>query len=94
MTSTERYTSVWDALEETPGAAENMRIRSALMQELVAYINRTGLTQAQAARKFGVTQPRISDLTRGKIDLFSIDALVNMLTAAGLHLDLRIREAS
>ena len=60
MTSTERYTSVWDALEETPGAAENMRIRSALMQELVAYINRSGMTQAQAARKFGVTQPRIS----------------------------------
>ena len=46
MTSTERYTSVWDALEETPAAAENMRIRSALMHELVAYINRTGLTQA------------------------------------------------
>jgi len=57
MTSTERYTSVWDALEETPGAAENMRIRSALIAELVAYINRSGLTQAQAARKFGVTQP-------------------------------------
>ena len=94
MITTERHASVWDALEETPGAAENMRIRSALVQELVAYVNRSGLTQAQVARQFGVTQPRISDLTRAKIDLFSIDALVNMLTAAGLHLDLRIREAS
>jgi predicted XRE-type DNA-binding protein len=92
--TTERHTSVWDALEETPAAAENMRIRSALTTELVAYIQRNGMTQAQAARQFGVTQPRISDLTRGKIDLFSIDSLVNMVAAAGLHLDVRVRDAS
>lgn len=92
--STKRYESVWDALEDTPGAAENMKIRSALMQELVAYIADAGVAQSEAARQFGVTQPRISDLMRGKIDLFSIDSLVNMLTAAGLHIDLRIRHAS
>lgn len=91
---TERHKSVWDALEGTPSSSENMRIRSALMHELSAYITKTGMTQAEAARRFGVTQPRISDLTRGKIDLFSIDTLVNMLTAAGLHLDVRVREAS
>ena len=92
--SAKQYESVWDALEDTPGAAENMKIRSALMQELVAHIENTGLTQSEAAQQFGVTQPRISDLMRGKVDLFSIDALVNMLTAAGLHLDLRVRQAS
>jgi predicted XRE-type DNA-binding protein len=92
--TTERHTSVWDAIEETPGAAENMKIRSALMHELTVHIERSGMTQAQAARRLGVTQPRISDLTRGKIDLFSIDTLVNMLTAAGLHVDLQVREAS
>lgn len=92
--SAKQYESVWDALEDTPGAAENMKIRSALMQELVAHIENTGLTQSEAAHQFGVTQPRISDLMRGKVDLFSIDALVNMLTAAGLHLDLRVRQAS
>jgi predicted XRE-type DNA-binding protein len=90
----ERYASVWDAIEDTPGAAENMKVRSALMHELVTYIANTGMTQSQAARQFGVTQPRISDLTRGKVDLFSIDTLVNMLTAAGLQLDLHIRVAS
>jgi predicted XRE-type DNA-binding protein len=90
----ERYASVWDAIEDTPGAAENMKVRSALMHELVTYIANTGMTQSQAARQFGVTQPRISDLSRGKIDLFSIDTLVNMLTAAGLQLDLHIRAAS
>ncbi len=92
--SAKRYESVWDALEDTPGAAENMKLRSALMQELVAYIENAGVTQSEAAQQFGVTQPRISDLMRGKVDLFSIDALVNMLTAAGLHLDLRVRQAS
>ena len=92
--TTERHASVWDALEESPEAAENLKIRAALMRELSAFIERSGLTQAQAACRFGVTQPRISDLTRGKIDLFSIDMLVNMLTAAGLHLDLRVRDAS
>lgn len=92
MTDAERYTTVWDALEETPGAAENMKIRSALMQELASYIEQSGMTQAEAARQLGVTQPRVSDLTRGRIDLFSIDGLVNMLTAAGLHLDLRVRK--
>jgi predicted XRE-type DNA-binding protein len=88
-----RYSSVWDAIEDTPGAAENMKIRSVLMQELVAYINNAGMTQGEAAKQFGVTQPRISDLMRGKIDLFGIDTLVNMLTSAGLHLDLRVRAA-
>jgi predicted XRE-type DNA-binding protein len=92
--TTKRYDSVWDALEDTPGAAENMKIRSALMQELAAHITNTGMTQSVAAQQFGVTQPRISDLMRGKIDLFSIDTLVNMLTAAGLHVDLRVRDAS
>jgi predicted XRE-type DNA-binding protein len=91
--TTKHYVSVWDAIEDTPAAAENMRVRAALMQELEAYIKRAGLTQREAAQRFGVTQPRVSDLIRGKIDLFSIDALVNMVTAAGLELDLRIRKA-
>ncbi|MHB8319399.1 MAG: helix-turn-helix domain-containing protein [Acidimicrobiales bacterium] len=94
MNAIERHANVWDALEENPAVAENMKIRGALMQELASYIERAGMTQAQAARRFGVTQPRISDLKRGKIDLFSIDTLVNMLTAAGLRLDLRVREVS
>lgn len=92
--TTERRASVWDAIEEAPETAENLKIRATLMQELSAYIERSAMTQAEAARRLGVTQPRVSDLTRGKIDLFSIDTLVNMLTAAGLHLDLRVREAS
>ena len=93
MTTAKRYQSVWDAIEEHPVEAENLKVRAALMAELSTYIEEAGLTQAQAARRFGVTQPRISDLVRGKIDLFSIDTLVNMLSAAGLRLDVVVRPA-
>lgn len=89
-----RYESVWGAIEPTPAEAENMRVRSALMAELAAYVEGSGLPQTEIARRFGVTQPRISDLVRGKIDLFSIDTLVNMLTAAGFRLDVRIIPAA
>lgn len=85
-----RYASVWEAIENTPEQAENMKLRSELMTALKDYINREGLSQSQAAKKFGVTQPRISDLVRGKIDLFGLDALVGMASAAGLHVEMRI----
>lgn len=92
--SKQRFTSVWDAIEDTPAEAENMKLRSVLMMELKAYVVRAGLTQAQAAKLFGVTQPRISDLMRGKINLFGLDALVNMASAAGLHIEMQILEAA
>jgi len=84
------YASVWDALEQAPDAAQNMALRSALMMALSARIEEAGLSQSQAARLLGVTQPRISDLMRGRIGLFSLDTLVNMAAAAGLRVELRI----
>ena len=90
----ERFENVWDAIEETPAQAENMKLRSSLMLALKDHIVQAGLTQAQAAKLFGVTQPRVSDLMRGRIDLFAIDSLVNMLAAAGLHIDVTIGKAA
>lgn len=92
--TTQRFKSVWDAIEDTPEEAENMKIRSRLMLQLKSYITRSGLSQAEAAKLFGVTQPRISDLIRGKINLFAIDALVNMAAAAGLHVELHLQQAT
>ena len=92
--SNQRFASVWDAIEDTPQEAENMKLRSALMTALKSHLAQTELSQAQAAQLFGVTQPRISDLMRGKINLFGLDALVNMASAAGLHVDMRIRQAA
>lgn len=92
--SNQRFASVWDAIEDTPQEAENMKLRSALMAALKSHLAQTKMSQAQAAQLFGVTQPRISDLMRGKINLFGLDALVNMASAAGLHVDMRIRYAA
>ena len=90
----QRFERVWDAIEDTPAQAENMKVRSALMIALKERIEAEGLSQANAAKLFGVTQPRISDLLRGKITLFSIDTLINMLAAAGLHVELQIGQAA
>ena len=70
--------------------AENLKVRSSLMATIREIIQKEGLTQVRAAELFGVTQPRISDLVRGKIELFSIDALVNMVAASGRHVDISI----
>jgi predicted XRE-type DNA-binding protein len=88
------FVSVWDAIEDTPAEAENMKIRSALMRALQSHIRGHGWTQAEAAHYLGVTQPRVSDLMRGKINLFAIDGLVNMVAAAGLHVDMQVHEAA
>ena len=92
--SNQRFISVWDAIEDTPEEAENMKLRSVLMTALKNHIARTEISQAQAANLFGVTQPRVSDLMRGKINLFALDALVNMAAAAGLHIEMRVLEAA
>jgi len=90
--SNQKFERIWDAIEDTPEEAENMKLRSTLMMALKNHLSRTEMSQAQAAKLFGVTQPRVSDLLRGKINLFSLDALVNMATAAGLHVEIRILE--
>jgi predicted XRE-type DNA-binding protein len=65
--------------------AENFRVRSELIVLLTKLIERQGLSQAAAARVLGVSQPRVSDLVRGRIDHFSIETLVNMLARAGVR---------
>ncbi|MCC7005957.1 MAG: XRE family transcriptional regulator [Ottowia sp.] len=87
--SAKQFTTVWDAIEDTRGNAENMRLRSTLMMSIKEHISATKFSQAQAAKLFGVTQPRISDLIRGKISLFALDALVNMASTAGFHIEMR-----
>lgn len=91
MTSKQRFTSVWDAIEDTPQEAASMRARSTLMMHIVELIRQQGMTQAQAAALFGLTQPRISDLMRGKVSLFSLDALIDMASTAGLAPAIRVK---
>lgn len=94
MTKENQYASVWDAIENTKEEAENMKLRSALMLALKEHIKKVKLTQSEAAKLFGVTQPRISDLMRGKISVFGLESLVNMAAAAGMRVEMHVREAA
>ena len=92
--SNDSFASVWDAIEDAPAEAENMKLRSALMTALEQHIRAQGWTQAEAARRLSVTQPRVSDLLRGKIGLFGLDTLVNMVVAAGMRVEMQIASAA
>lgn len=90
--ATETYDTVWDALADTPQEAANLKARSELMGQIAALVEARGWTQAEAARRCGVTQPRLNDLLRGRLSRFSLDALVNIAAALGcrVHVDLEV----
>ena len=78
----------------SPEEAQNLHLRSELMTRVEQFVKRSGVTQTAAARALGITQPRLNDLLRGKIDKFSLDALVNMLGHAGMRVELRVKKAA
>lgn len=80
------FENVWDALSDTQEQAENMKVRAQLMQALNRWIDNKGLSQEDTARVMGLTQPRVSELRRGKVQLFSIDKLVTIMATAGMHI--------
>jgi len=91
---TEGSGDVFADLNFSPAESRNLRLRSQMMTALRKFIVKEGWTQADAARRLKVSQPRVSDLTRGRISQFSLDTLVNLLTAAGLEVDLRVKPQS
>lgn len=80
----QRYESVWDAIEPSRAQAANMKARAEMMIAIREAVATWGLTQAATAKRLGLTQPRMNDLLRGHINKFSLDALINLATAAGL----------
>lgn len=90
----QKFANVWDALEDTPAQAANMTMRSDLLIALRQRIVTWKVTQAQAARRMQVTQPRLNDLLRGRISKFSLDALVELADRAGIQVRLRIDKAA
>lgn len=88
------FASVWDALEETAEAAANMRLRSELAVAVCGAIREWKITQAQAAARLSVTQPRLNDLLRGRLDRFSLDALIALAERAGLVIRMDITHAA
>lgn len=75
----------------TAADAQNLQLRSQTMLVVSKWFDASGLTQAAAAKTLGVTQPRLNQLLKGKIGEFSLDALVNMATRAGMRVGLTIR---
>ena len=88
------FNSVFDALADTPAEAANMKARSDLLSALKSRICSWDLPQEVAAARLGITRPRLNDLLRGKLGKFSLDALVNLATASGLTLEIRISDAA
>jgi predicted XRE-type DNA-binding protein len=88
-----RYESVWDAIADTPEEAANLRVRAELMDKITDIIDENRWTQTEAAQHCNVTQPRINDLLRGRISRFSLDALVNIASALGKRVQVKLTAA-
>ena len=93
MKKTDTYLSVWDALADTPQQSANLRARAELMRQISELIKSSGWTQTEAAKRCGVTQPRVNDLLRGRVSRFSLDALVNIATAIGKRVHVELEAA-
>jgi predicted XRE-type DNA-binding protein len=94
MTISKPYDNVFDALEDDPAISANLRVRAQLMHALRDYIDQQAITQTEAAQRLGVTQPRVSDLVRGRIERFTVDALLNMLGRVGIHAEISVTSAA
>jgi predicted XRE-type DNA-binding protein len=89
----EQFVNIWDALADTPEEAANLTLRSDLMMKIEKIVKENGWTQAEAAKRCGVSQPRINDLLRGRISRFSLDALVNIAAALDRKVKVRLEAA-
>ena len=74
--------------------AKNLKLRSGLMMRIGDYCKASGRTQAEVAKALGLTQPRLNALLKGRIDQFSLDALVNVASRAGMSVRLVVRKAA
>ena len=94
MTRKRTFANVWDALEDNPEEAAMITMRSNIMVAIKDEVRSWDTTQARAARRLGITQPRLNDLLHGKINKFSLDMLAALATRAGLKVKIDIRSAA
>ncbi len=88
------FTSVWDALADTPEQAANMRLRAELALAIQAAVEGWGKNPTQAASRLRVTRPHLDELLQGRLDLFSVDELTALAERAGLVIEMRIAHAA
>ncbi|MBV8563847.1 MAG: XRE family transcriptional regulator [Methylobacteriaceae bacterium] len=94
MTKAQGFANVWDAIEEGPEGAATMTMRSDVMIAISTQVRGWNTTQARAARRLGITQPRLNDLLHGKINKFSLDTLLTLATRAGLKVKIDVLSAA
>jgi predicted XRE-type DNA-binding protein len=87
---TEPHSNIFLELGFPPHEAEVMLLRAQLAEALRVWMERENLTQAKAARQLGISQPRVSEITRGKVELLSLDYLVGLCAKAGIPVGLRL----
>jgi len=90
MDKVQTFNSVWDAIEDSPEEAENMKLRSTLMLVLKQFIKHNCATQKEAAKVLGLTTNRVSYLTTGKVEKFKLDTLVLLASRAGYHVTMDV----
>ena len=90
----EQFESVWDAIEKNPVVAGNLKARSSVMIAIEQTVKSWNLSQVTAAKRLGLTQPRLNDLLRGRINKFSLDALITVASKAGLSVEVKVERAA
>jgi predicted XRE-type DNA-binding protein len=93
MNEQHTFTSVFDAITDTPEQAANLQARSELMRMIADIIRENGWNQTEAAQHCGITQPRTNDLLKGRLSKFSLDALFNIVTALGRRVHITLEAA-
>ena len=91
---TQKFKSVWDAIEDTKSEAASMRARSEIMIVLHEKIKSLNTTQIKASEALGITQPRLNDLLQGKINKFSLDALFDIAEKANIIIGITLKKAA
>ena len=90
----EKFDNVWFALEANEADAINMTMRSDLMTSIEKTVGNWKLSQGEAAKRLGITRPRLNDLMRGKISKFSLDALTTLAIRAGLTVKMSVKKSA
>jgi predicted XRE-type DNA-binding protein len=88
----EVYNNIWDAIQPDRKKAASLRIRAELMNEVIEKVRAKGYSQDKVAKLFDISQPRVSNLMNGRISLFSTDALVDMLDALDLKVEVKVTD--
>lgn len=88
------YDSVWQALAKDEAEAETMRLRADLLIALRDRVAAWKLTQAEAAKRLGISQPRLNNMLRGRIESFSLDMLTKLACRAGLRVEMKLKKAA